>query len=199
MSHPAIARVDKEALHPADVAIDCKNTVTGSHLCLTHGDNVFADRPLVFRHGPNADELGGAADGGVCGVAGAVFHAVADEIIVTGHRTLDQVELLGVVELVELRECTAQPDFTGCGVYQANRDKPPGLPPVSRLDDKVGDRISGWVDDQAAHLAAGSIRTACLGPDREFRLRSHRGPPPPRLLWAAGFITPAGPTRTAGT
>ena len=44
----------------------------------------------MFRHEADADELGGAANGGVCG-----------------------------------------------GVYQVNGDKPPGLPPVSRLDDKV--------------------------------------------------------------
>jgi hypothetical protein len=87
MSHPVIARVDREAPHPADLAIDGKDTVTGSHLGLTHRDIVFADRPLVFRMGP-----------------------------------------------------TAQPDFTGCVVYQVNGDKSPGFPPVSRLDDKVGDR-----------------------------------------------------------
>ena len=108
VSHPAIARVDKEALHPPDLAIDGKDTVTGSHLCLPHGDNVFTYRPLVFQHGADADELGGVADDG---------RLIADEITAIGHRTLDQVDLLGAVEPVELREGTAQPDLAGCGVY----------------------------------------------------------------------------------
>ena len=54
MSHPAIARVDKEAPHPAELAIDGKDTVTGSHLGLTHRDIVVADRPLVFLHGADS-------------------------------------------------------------------------------------------------------------------------------------------------
>jgi hypothetical protein len=66
----------------------------------------------MFGHGADAAD-GGAADGGVRGVTSAVSQAAADEITVIGHRTLDQLFLLGVVELVELRECTAQPDFTG--------------------------------------------------------------------------------------
>jgi len=113
VSHPAIARANDETLHPPDLAIDGMDSVAGSHLCLTDRDNVFDYRPRMFGHGADADELGGAADGGVCGVAGALFQEAADEIIVTGHRALDQVDLLGVVELVELRECTAQPDFAG--------------------------------------------------------------------------------------
>ena len=100
MSHPAIARVNEKALHPPDLAIDSMDTVTGSHLSLTHRDDVFDHRLRVFRCGAGVDEL-----------------AAANEVTATGHRTLDQVELLGVVELVELRECTAQPDFTGCGIY----------------------------------------------------------------------------------
>src|SRR3974390_2195417 len=93
MSHPAIARVDKEALHPPDLAIDGMDPVAGSHICLPHGDNVFTYRPLVFRHEADADELGGVAGDG---------RLLAYEITAIGHRTLDQVELLRVVELVEL-------------------------------------------------------------------------------------------------
>ena len=95
MSHPAIAWVNKEAVDPPDLAIDGTDMVTGSYLCLPHRDNVFDYRPRVFGHGADADELGCAADGGVCGVAGAVFNAAADEITVIGQLILDYVGFLG--------------------------------------------------------------------------------------------------------
>jgi len=64
-------------------------------------------------------------------------------------------------------------------------NKPPGLLSVARLDDKVGDRLSGRVDDQAAHLAAVTIRAACPGPDRELRLSGHNRLPSPWWTVAA--------------
>jgi hypothetical protein len=62
------------------------------------------------------------------------------------------------------------------------RNKPPGVLPVPRLDDKVSDRISGWVDDQAAHFAARAIRAACPGPDRELQLLCHCCPSFPVMV-----------------
>src|SRR6516165_5959035 len=166
VGHPVIARVDEEALHPPDLTIEGIDPVPGPHLLLTHRNNVFEDRRLPQRSGgrlPAPDYL-------------------------RGFRPRDQVAFRGVVELVELRARAAQPDFPVRGLDQVHGDKPPGLLPVPRLDDKVGDRLSGRVDDQAAHLAAVTIRTACPGPDRELRLSGHS-----RLPSSCWTVTPTCP------
>lgn len=41
------------------------------------------------------------------------------------------------------------------------------IPPVIRLDDKVSDRTSVWVDNQTGHRAAAAVRATRLGPDCE--------------------------------
>jgi hypothetical protein len=144
--HPVIARADQEALHPPDLAIDGVDPVPGPHLVLTHRNNVFEDRRLPLRSRPEA-----GAHAKMPGYLG-------------GSRTRDQVALRGVVELGELREGAAQPDSPVGGLDQVHGDKPPGDLIVPGLDDKVGDRLGGGVDDQAAHLAAVTIRAACRGP-----------------------------------
>src|SRR5262249_3657040 len=75
------------------------------------------------------------------------------------------------------------------GLDQVHRDKPPGLLPVPRLDDKVGDRLRGRVDDQAAHLAAVTIGAAGPGPDRELRLPGHSRLP--SSCWTVARTYPA--------
>ena len=86
---------------------------------------------------------------------------------------VDDLALLRVVKLVELRERAAQPDLAVRRLGQVGGHEPPGLRPVPVLDNQVGDHLSGRVEDQALDLAAVSIRAACPGPDREFHFRSH--------------------------
>src|SRR5580692_11651217 len=82
-------------------------------------------------------------------------------------------QFLGRVELVELRQGASQPDVTGRSVDQVDGDKPGQLPPVLGLDDKVRHRLSGRIDDDAAHLSARTIDATRLGPYRELRLLCH--------------------------
>ena len=147
----SVTRVDEEALHLPDLTIDGVDPGPRPHLLLTDRNNVLEDRGLPQR---------------------CSGHALAPDYL-GGFCTRDQVAFRGVVELVELRARAAQPDFPVRGLDQGHGDKPPGLLPVPRLDDKVSDRLSGRVDDQAAHLAAVTIRAACPGPDRELRLSGH--------------------------
>jgi hypothetical protein len=53
---------------------------------------------------------------------------------------------------------------------------------VPRLDDKVSDRVRGWVDDHTPHFAARTIRAARCGPDRELCLLCHCRPPFPVMV-----------------
>ena len=77
---------------------------------------------------------------------------------------VSELALLSVVELAELRQGAAQPNFAVHGLGQVTWNKPRGLLRVPALDDKVGDRVSGWVDDQAAHLAAVPSEQLALAP-----------------------------------
>ena len=136
MGHLVIVWIDEEALHPADLAIEGMDMLTRAHLCFTHRNNIFDDGPPM------------------CQVR-AVFHA--DEAAAYVRQAFHHVALRGVFEPAELRERAAQPDPVGRNVDQVERNKPAGLPAVLRLDDKVGDRSSGRVDDHAANLAAETI------------------------------------------
>ena len=136
MGHLVIVWIDEEALHPPDLAIESMDMLTRTYLCFTDRNNIFDDGPPV------------------CQVR-AIFHT--DEATAHVRQTFHHVALRGVFEPVELRERTAQPDLTGRRVDQLERNKSAGLPPVPRLDDKVGDRSSGRVDDHAANLAAVTI------------------------------------------
>ena len=142
VAHPVIARVDEEALHPPDVPIDGMDTVTGAELYLAARDNVLNDRPPVYWLGA---------------YAGAEEIARAGWCVFLNAGGAHKVPFLSGIELVELRPRTAQPDLLGRSLDQVNRNKPGGLLPVAGLDHKVGDRISGRVDDQTAHLAARTI------------------------------------------
>ena len=139
MGHPVIAGIGEEALHPPDLTIDGMDTVTGPHLYLTLRNNVLGDHSPVYRLAADVDELP-RADGCVC-LATAVYQCVAEEAAAVG--AFHHVAFLGAVKLVELRARTAQRDFAGRSLDQVYGNKPPGLPPVPRLDDKVGDRVSG--------------------------------------------------------
>jgi hypothetical protein len=142
VAHPVITRADEEALHPPDLPIDGMNAVTGPELHLTARDNVLNDRPPVYRLGAyaGAEEIGRAGWCVFLNAGGA-----------------HKVPFLSGIELVELRPRTAQPDLLGRSLDQVNRNKPGGLLPVAGLNHKVSDRISGWIDDQTAHLAARTI------------------------------------------
>jgi hypothetical protein len=52
VGHPVIARIDKEAAHPPDLAIDGMDPIPWPHLVLTHRNNVFDERPPASRNGP---------------------------------------------------------------------------------------------------------------------------------------------------
>ena len=178
VGHPVVARVDEEALYPPDLAVDGVDRVTGPHLVLTQRNNVFDHRPEVsWRYGADVHEL--AADGGQCVTAGAavcqarVFQARTDDASDVLNGCVGDLALLRVVKLVELRERAAQPDLAVRRLGQAGGDEPPGLRPVPVLDDQVGDRLSGRVEDQALDLAAVTIRAVCPGSDREFHFRRH--------------------------
>ena len=178
MGHPVIAGVGEEAPHPPDLTIDGMDTVTGPHLYLTVRDNVLDDHSPVHRLGADVDEV--ARAGGCVCLAIGVNQGVAEEATAIG--AFDHVVFLGAVKPVELRAGTAQPDFADRILDQVQGNKPRGLPLVPWLDDKVGDRISGRVDDQTAHFAAWSIRAACLGPDRELCLLCHCRPSFPVMV-----------------
>src|SRR6201989_3181735 len=167
MGHPVVARVDEEALYLPDFTIDGVDLGPRPHLLLTHRNYVFEDRGLPQR---------------------CSGHALAPDYL-GGFCTRDQVAFHGMVELAELRARAAQPDFPVRGLDQVHGDKPTGLLPVPRLDNKVGDHLSGRVDDQAAHLAAVTIRAACPDPDRELRLSGHTRLPSP--CWTVTRTRPA--------
>jgi hypothetical protein len=83
---------------------------------------------------------------------------------------LHEVHLFGGVEFLELRQGAAEPDLARRVVDKVDGDKPAGIMPVLRFDHEMGDRTSGWVNDNAAHLTADSIGAANVGPDHERRL-----------------------------
>ena len=72
--------------------------------------------------------------------------------------------LLGGPERLELRKGAAKPDLARRSVRKVNRNKPPQATPVLRVDDEMGDLPSDRVDDDAAHLTAGSIGASGAGP-----------------------------------
>ena len=165
VGHPIVARVDEEALHPPDLTIDGVDRVTGPHLVLTQRNNVFDHRPAVSWRGHGADVHELAADGGQCVTTDAVCQTRAEDAtdvadVLIG--CVGDLALLRVVKLVELRERAAQPDLAVRRLGQVGGDEPPGLRPVPVLDDQVGDRLSGRVEDQALDLAAVTIGAACL-------------------------------------
>jgi hypothetical protein len=152
-------------------------------------DNVLGERPAASRKAADIHEL--SADRSQCLTAEAGGKAAAEQANLAGLviGLVGELALLGVVELAELRQGAAQPDAAAGALDQAHRHKPPGLLAVPRLDDQVGDRLSGRVDDQAAHLAAVTIRAACPGPDREPRLSGHSRLP--ASCWTVARTCPA--------
>src|SRR6202035_2611000 len=67
----------------------------------------------------------------------------------------------------------AEPDLASRGVNQVERDQPPEVRPVLRLDRQGGERLRHGGDDPAAWPADGPVAAADLGPDRELRRVSH--------------------------
>jgi hypothetical protein len=176
VGHPVIARVYEKAPHPPDLTIDGMDTVPGPYLVFTQQNNVFDDcAPPVFWQGAEVDEFAAkGADGRVCLAGDSVGQVVADQAATANEsRVFGQLTLLRGVECVELGARAAQRDSPDGSLHKVNGDKPPGIPPVPRLDDKVGDRVRGRVNDYAANLPAGTIGAARPGPDREFPLRCH--------------------------
>ncbi len=178
VGHPVVTRIDEEALHPPDLAVDGVDRVTGPHLVLTQRNNVFDHRPAVSwrGHGAGVDELSRAADAGECLATDAVCQARAEDATDVADALIGCVQdlaLLRMVKLVELRERAAQPDLAVRRLGQVGGDEPPGLRPVPVLDDQVGDRLSGRVEDQALDFTAVTIGAACPGSDREFHFRRH--------------------------
>jgi hypothetical protein len=180
MGHLVSVWISEEALDPPDLAIDGMDTVTVPQLNLTFRNNVLGDHTPAYRLGTDVDEFAGAH--GCIALVTLVYQGVAEEATAAAAGAFHHVAFLGGVKLVELRARAAQPDFAGRSVDQVYRNKPPGVLPVPRLDDKVSDRISGWVDDQAAHFAARAIRAACPGPDRELQLLCHCCPSFPVMV-----------------
>jgi hypothetical protein len=129
MGYPVIGRIDEAALHSPDLTIGGMDMVTGPHLCLTQRNNVLNDHPPVYRRGPGIDKLA-RADDYVCLAAAVIYLAARGEF-----QTFHQVAFLSVLKLVEVRARTAQPDFADRSLDQVKGNKPPGLPPVPRLDD----------------------------------------------------------------
>jgi hypothetical protein len=176
VGHPVVVRVDEEALHLPDLTVDGVDRVTGPHLVLTQRNNVFDHRPAVSWRGRRAEVEEPAADGDDFVAAAAVYHARAEggtDVAEVLNGCVGDFALLRVVKLVELRERAAQPDLAVRRLGQVGGDEPPGLRPVPVLDDQVGDRLSGRVEDQALDLAAVTIGAVCPGSDREFRFRRH--------------------------
>ena len=107
MGHLVVVRIDKEALHPADLTIGGTDALAVTHLCFTRRDNLL--------------------DNGSCGLR----HAV-----VKGHPAcrrhgrwlrrrrpgwavpfpFHQFRHLCGIELAELGDGTAQPDFADLGI-----------------------------------------------------------------------------------
>lgn len=72
--------------------------------------------------------------------------------------------LLGGPECLELGQGAAKPDLARRSVHKVNRNKPPLAAPVLWVDCEMSDLSGDRVDDYAAHLTAGSIGTADVGP-----------------------------------
>ena len=178
VGYPVIAGIGEETPHPPDFTVDGVDTITGPDLYLALRNNVSDDHSPVYRLGADVDEI--ARAGGCVCRATFVYQGVAQEATAVG--TFDHVAFLGAVKPVEFRARTAQPDFATRGLDQVYGNKPPGLPPVPRLDDKVGDRVRGWVDDHTPHFAAHTIRAARRGPNRELCLLCHCRPPFPVMV-----------------
>jgi hypothetical protein len=85
--------------------------------------------------------------------------------------------LLGRPERLELGKGAAKPDLTRRSVHKVNRNKPPWAIPVLVVDDQMSDLPGDRVDDDAAHMTAGSIAATGVGPDPERHLPRHSHPP----------------------
>lgn len=148
MGGPAVARIDQEALDPADLTVDGMDPLAGTHVRLAHRHKVLDDHWRLSR-------------------AGVISHT--DEAAADAVHASDQLALRGVFEPVELRESAVHADLTAGAVHQIDRHQPAGLPMVFRRNDKMSDRAGGRVDDQTADLAARTIRAVCLSSNGEFR------------------------------
>ena len=115
-----VARIDEEALYLPDITIGGMDVITTMHVCFPVGDNVlFHDRRMCPRPMPIPMPETTAAAHTTVGLD-RLSLAVAALVI----DTLRQVDLLGGIELVEIRDAAAQPDTAGRSVDQVNGDKP---------------------------------------------------------------------------
>ena len=200
MGYLVIAGVGEETPHPPDLTVDGMDTITWAHLYLTLRNDVSDDHSPVYRLGADVDEITRA---GRCVCRAAfVYQGVAQEATAVG--AFDHVAFLGAVQLAEFRARAAQPEFATRSVDQVQGNEPPGLPPVPRLDDKVGDRVRCRVDDHTPHFAAYTIRAARRGPDRELCLLCHCRPPFPvivgyRYLLSSVILPGASPAERDGS
>src|SRR6266566_3747466 len=143
-------RVDDQPFDLADVAVGGVNVLAALYLHLARGDRVggfeVAMRAAVAEMGPG-DNIGRA-----------VVRDIRD--------VSDELPRCGGVEAVELRRGTPQLDLARGGTDQFERDETGGSVP-SWFHDEMCDQVGDRLDDHPGQRAAGPIRAADVGPDRE--------------------------------
>ncbi len=120
VGHMVVTRVDQEALYLSYLTIQRVDTLTALHVCFTQRDNVVDhDRRTVSQ--AHADSHTGGPHIARTAVAlDRLSLAVAAPVI----ESLRQVGFLGGIEVVELRDGTAQPEVVGRSVDQVDGNKP---------------------------------------------------------------------------
>ena len=173
MSHLVVVRIDREAPHLPDRAVEGMNGFAATKLCFTQRNGVMHDdRRAVPEAATDRRARDRTADPHAAGstvaldrIRGVVSAPVLGAFL--------QIDFLGGVKLLELPEGAAQPDLAGGGVDQLQGNEPAVMPLVLRFDDQMRDRASGRIDDYPGHLAAETVGAARFGPDCERRRLWH--------------------------
>jgi hypothetical protein len=85
--------------------------------------------------------------------------------------------LLGGRERLELGQGAAKPDLTRRSIHKVSRNKPRQAIPVLLVNYEMSDLPGDRVDDDAAHMTAGSIAATGVCPDPEWHFARHSHPP----------------------
>ncbi len=178
VSHVVVPGVDDKPFHQPDLAVGGMDAIAVAHLNLAQRHRVVGDGP----HGMPPAGTSAAVqarvipgDQAVVPPAQHLFRAVPHESRLPAG--WPEMHLLGRIELLELRLGAVQPDRARRSVDKINRNKPPLPMLMLGFDHQMGKRPGDRVNDHTAQLAAGSIGTARIVPDRERRRLFHSRPP----------------------